>query len=264
MAAMIECANDATAFDLTRALREQGQRAWAGNGPLDVAAIEYRDAASLAFVPDDDYARDNVTRPRSNAVLLLVQIEVAGDGDAALEGLAATLTECGVTADPVIAMPGDDAGATRLFELREAVPAAVNAAVAGAKQRDEQIQKTAGDFIVPFDRLAHSVALYRRAFESRGVGYAIWGHVSDGNLHPNAVPQRRDDMERGREALMEAADAVIRMGGSPLAEHGVGRSAMKQRLLRQLYGDAGVDSMRAVKFALDRAGKLSPGVLFEI
>ena len=52
------------------------------------------------------------------------------------------------------------------------------------------------------------------------------------------------------------------MGGAPLAEHGVGRSALKQRLLRELYGEAGIDEMRAVQRALDPEWKLSPGVLF--
>ena len=55
---------------------------------------------------------------------------------------------------------------------------------------------------------------------------------------------------------------MIAMGGAPLAEHGVGRSALKQQLLRELYGERGIDEMRAVKRALDPASKLSPGVLF--
>jgi D-lactate dehydrogenase (cytochrome) len=33
-------------------------------------------------------------------------------------------------------------------------------------------------------------------------------------------------------------------------------------LLRELYGEHGIDEMRAVKRALDPDGKLSPGVLF--
>ena len=31
-----------------------------------------------------------------------------------------------------------------------------------------------------------------RVFERRGLDYAIWGHVSDGNLHPNVVPRSLD------------------------------------------------------------------------
>jgi D-lactate dehydrogenase (cytochrome) len=53
------------------------------------------------------------------------------------------------------------------------------------------------------------------------------------------------------------------MGGCPLAEHGVGRNPVKQALLRGLYGDEGIDQMRAVKRALDPEGKLAPGVIFE-
>jgi len=52
------------------------------------------------------------------------------------------------------------------------------------------------------------------------------------------------------------------MGGSPLAEHGVGRNPIKQQLLRQLYGVAGVDAMRAIKLSLDPNGSLARGVIF--
>ena len=73
-----------------------------------------------------------------------------------------------------------------------------------------------------------------------------------------------DDVESGRDAILHIARHVIAMGGAPLAEHGVGRSTLKQRLLRELYGDKGIDEMRAVKRALDPEWKLSPGVLFSV
>jgi D-lactate dehydrogenase (cytochrome) len=103
---------------------------------------------------------------------------------------------------------------------------------------------------------------YRRGFESRGLDYAIWGHVSDGNVHPNVIPRSYEDVERGREAILEFGRDVARLGGCPLAEHGVGRNPVKQALLRQLYGDAGIEGMRAVKRALDPEWKLAPGVIF--
>ena len=43
---------------------------------------------------------------------------------------------------------------------------------------------------------------------------------------------------------------------------GVGRNPVKQALLRELYGAAGIEQMRRVKAALDRESKLAPGVLF--
>ena len=255
--------SDAQAIAVTRALRDEAAASWRGGGPLDVAAIEYIDAMSLAQLPDEAFARASLQRPGGGAGMLIVQIEVDGDESRALERFAQVLDSCGCTGDPVVAPPGDDRAAARLFELREAVPSAVNARVAAAKASiHPDIQKTAGDMIVPFDRMAECLALYRDCFERRGLTYAIWGHLSDGNLHPNVMPASLDDVARGREALLEMAKGVIAMGGSPLAEHGVGRSPLKQQMLRELYGDEGIDAMRAVKRALDPSWKLSPGVLF--
>jgi D-lactate dehydrogenase (cytochrome) len=54
---------------------------------------------------------------------------------------------------------------------------------------------------------------------------------------------------------------AIRLGGAPMAEHGVGRNPIKQQLLRDLYGANGVEQMRQVKRAIDPEWKLAPGVL---
>ena len=44
--------------------------------------------------------------------------------------------------------------------------------------------------IVRFDRFAESVQLFRTAFEDRRLDYAMWGHISDGNVHPNVIPRK--------------------------------------------------------------------------
>jgi D-lactate dehydrogenase (cytochrome) len=261
--ALIRCGGGGQAIAVTAALRREADAAWHGRGPLDVAAVEYMDAWALRLVPDEAFARSGTSRPHEAGVMLLVQIEVADGHDAAMERLDDVLRSCGVTDDPVVAAPDDDRGAQRLFDLREAVPVSVNAAVAAAKAHAHpDIEKTAGDFVVPFDRLEESIAMYRDAFDRRALDYAIWGHASDGNLHPNVIPKSLGDVARGREALLEIARGVIAMGGAPLAEHGVGRSALKQQLLRELYGDEGIEQMRAVKRAVDPEWKLASGVLF--
>jgi D-lactate dehydrogenase (cytochrome) len=259
---LVACRDDAQAIDLTRALRAEARAAWAGSGPLDVAAIEYLDAWSLDAVSDEAFARAGIPRPDHGSVLLLVQLELGQRDDESLARLEAALGACGLEADPRIAMPDDDRGARQLLELREAVPTAVNARVALAKAVHPDIEKTAGDMIVPFDRVAESLDVYRDAFDRRELRHATWGHLSDGNLHPNLLPRSLDDVERGREAILEIARRVTQMGGAPLAEHGVGRSALKQQLLLELYGENGINQMRAVKRALDPEWKLSPGVLF--
>jgi D-lactate dehydrogenase (cytochrome) len=124
------------------------------------------------------------------------------------------------------------------------------------------VHKTAADMIVPFEALPEMVAAYREGFSRRGLDHALWGHVSDGNLHANVVPKTEGDVAAGEEAILDFGARAIRLGGCPLSEHGVGRSAVKQALLRSLYGEAGIEEMRAVKRALDPEWKLAPGVLF--
>ena len=263
LVALITVASDARAVRLTAALRNKAESYSGATAALDVSAVEYMDSRSLALVPDEVFQRANVARPTPDAGFLLAQIEVDGNGDESLEQLDEALTACAVDRDPDVALPGDDRGAARLFALREGVPSSVNARIAAVKARLQQdVEKTAGDMIVPFDRLEESLSLYRSTFERHGLEYAIWGHVSDGNMHPNVVPGSMDDVSRGRVAILEIARGIMAMGGAPLAEHGVGRSALKQQMLRDLYGDRGIEDMRAVKRALDPDWKFASGVLF--
>jgi D-lactate dehydrogenase (cytochrome) len=260
MVALMTFESDAQAIGLTAALR---QRADGAAPSLDVSAVEFMDSRALALVADDVFERANIARPSGASGFLLAQVEVRDNGEQELDQLAEVLASCGVDADPHVALPDDARGAARLFAVREAVPASLNARIAATKARLKQdVEKTAGDVIVPFGRLAESLALYRTTFERYGLDYAIWGHISDGNMHPNVVPQSMEDVQRGRAALLEIARGVIALGGAPLAEHGVGRSALKQQMLRDLYGDAGIEQMRAVKRALDPEWKFAPGVLF--
>ena len=247
--ALFRCESDAQAISITAALRD-------GRGG-EVSGVEYIGADALACLDDEAFERAGIARPSDGSVLLLAQVEGDIDPFAALMG-AHRLADVAV-----IAGPDDHRGAVRLLELREAVPAAVNHRVGEAKARvHPDIEKTAADMIVPFDRLADSLQLYRDAFSRRGLAHAIWGHFSDGNLHPNVIPRSLADVASGKDALLDIGRAVIAMGGSPLAEHGVGRNPVKQALMRMLYGEAGIAQMRAVKRALDPEWKLAPGVLF--
>ena len=259
------------------------RRARDRNG-LDVVAIEHMDRRCLELLRDEGAdRRTGVTVPDTAGVVLLAQIELLPGTTAAQihedVGLAASaeapdtpigrvcrlLDAEGLLEATELVAPGDRTRAAELLAFREAVPEAVNRRVGIAKRTvDDTIEKTAADMIVPFSRFAESLSVYRDAFESRGLDYAIWGHISDANLHPNLLPRTVDEMRQGQDAILACGRNIIRLGGCPLAEHGVGRSPIKQTLLRQLYDDSGIEQMRAVKRALDPAGKLAPGVLFPV
>jgi D-lactate dehydrogenase (cytochrome) len=281
---LVPFADEALALRVVGELRRQSALTWHGQDPhgLDVSAIEMLDRRCLAMLHEDGSdAKHGIHLPGETAVALLVQLELPpgttdeqafddvasalqpGAPDSRIGRFCRLLDEAGVLDDVEVALPGDHARAAQLFAFREAAPEAVKHRVAVAKhQVDPGIQKTAADMIVPFDRFGEMVRIYRAGFERRGLDYAIWGHVSDGNVHPNVVPRTLDDVAAGQDAILEFGREVIARGGSPLSEHGVGRSAIKQALLRQLYGERGLAEMVAVKAALDPEWKLAPGVLF--
>jgi len=282
--AFVPFASRPTALAFVRQLRGLARDTWRTRDPhgIDVSAIEHMDARCLELLREDGVdVANGVTIPGGSEMALLVTLELAPDitaerafdeigscretagRDGPLRRFCRLLDAAGVLDDVEIAVPGDLSRANQLLAVREAVPAAVNKRVGLTKQAvDARIEKTAADMIVPFDRLEELLTIYETGFGARGLDAAIWGHISDGNLHPNVIPRSYDDVKVGKTAILEFGREAIRLGGAPLAEHGVGRNAVKQQLLELMYGRKGVDEMLAVKQAIDPEWKLSPGVLF--
>jgi D-lactate dehydrogenase (cytochrome) len=282
--ALVFCSTEAQGLAVVEAIRDASMTTWrTGDAAgIDACAIEYMDRRSLEIIREDGAdQRHHVTIPTTAALALLVQLELGATVDAeeafaqvqnsldttamvtGLTRFCRLLDEAGLLEDTEIALPHDRRRAADLLAIREAVPTGVNQRVSTAKRTiDQRIEKVAGDMVVPFARTADMMNLYRNGYESRGLDYAIWGHLSDGNVHPNVIPTSFDDVTNGKAALMDFGREIVRLGGCPLAEHGVGRNPIKQALLRQLYGEGGIDEMRAIKRALDPEWKLAPGVIF--
>lgn len=282
--ALVRCRAERDAFRVVSDIRSASVETWrtGDRGGIDAAGIENLDARCIAILCEDGAAaRNNVDFPADASVALLVQLELPSttSAESAYREIASAMDEnaadtplnrfCRLLArhdvfeGTEVALPGDRRRFEQLIAIREAVPTGVNQRVARAKASvDSRIVKTAADVIVPFERSEEMNAIYRRGLEARRLDYAIWGHISDGNVHPNVIPRSYDEVESGMEAILEFGREVARLGGCPLAEHGVGRSPIKQALLRQLYGEDGIEQMRAVKRVLDPEWKLAPGVIF--
>jgi D-lactate dehydrogenase (cytochrome) len=282
--ALVPFPTESAALEFTRALRNAARETWrtCSRRGIDASAIEFIDGRSLSIVREDraDTA-NNIQLPSPTQAALLVTLELGADATAAkafdeigragdpdqpntpLSNFCRMLMDSGVFDDTEIAMPGDAARLAQLAALREAVPAGVNQRVGIAKRAvDAAIEKAAADIAVPFHRIDELLAAFRSDAGRRGLDAVVWGHLSDGNLHPNVIAHTHDEWLAAREAVAEVGRLAIRLGGVPMAEHGVGRSPIKQALLRDLYGDDGIEQMRAVKRALDPEWKMAPGVLF--
>jgi D-lactate dehydrogenase (cytochrome) len=266
LAGLLAARSEAQALALVACLRGEGRRARASGGRegLDLASIESLDRRCLELLREDDAAPGALIDAETDTALLFeLELPRPQDADAALVRLEAVLGDA--ASRLLVALPGDRARREALEALREAAPVAVNHRIERAQRElDPLVRKVAADMIVPFERLGDALALYRGCFARQGLDHALFGHVSDGNVHANALPRSREDVARGDQALLEMGEQVIRWGGCPMSEHGVGRNRVKQELLRRLYGDSGISQMRAVKAALDPQTRLAPGVLLPL
>lgn len=278
--ALVPCETEDEALKLTTALRNASRELWKQRGAqqegeqplvgIDVAAIEYVDEKSVELLKADAPNRsDRITPPEGAKTMLIVQIEKSladSDEDFGLRFLeiVSKHVAAGENVNLLFAEP-DDEGQIKYFErMREGVPIGVNERVRKNQRENPEagITKLATDMIVPFEHFADIMKTYRTIFEARGLEHYIWGHFSDGNVHVNVLAKTVDEVKSAKEAMMECAKEVIRLGGSPLAEHGVGKHPQKQEMLTLLYGEDGVAQMRTLKKAFDPKGVLCPGNIF--
>jgi D-lactate dehydrogenase (cytochrome) len=215
--------------------------------------------------------------------------------DELIERWAELLSSCGVLEPEIggVLVARTAAQVERLHRARHAVPEDVNdTAVRNG------MPKLGTDLSVPDARLREMLELYRRAsrdprglldseevralfgelgrpppadpssddpaWDSAGLPAELhtvtFGHVGDNHLHVNFLPESAPALALARSAYDHLTRAAIAVGGSPSAEHGIGK--IKHAALCQLVGDEGVAQMRAVKRALDPAGCLGRGNLF--
>ncbi|MEM1176678.1 MAG: FAD-binding oxidoreductase, partial [Pseudomonadota bacterium] len=114
------------------------------------------------------------------------------------------------------------------------------------------------DVCVPVDRmqeLLDRITADTRALDP-GIRFLNVAHLGDGNLHFAAWPSSDDTLLHMRISTA-VEDAAVALGGSFSAEHGVGLT--KRASMERLKDPVALQTMRAIKAALDPRGILNPG-----
>ncbi len=119
------------------------------------------------------------------------------------------------------------------------------------------------DATVPRSELAKMIRFVEAIAKKYQLKIGTFGHMGDGNLHPTFLTDERNkaEMQRVHEAFKEIFDEAIRLGGTITGEHGVGLA--KKDFLPKFLGVAQMRVTRELRRALDPAGILNPGKMFD-
>jgi FAD/FMN-containing dehydrogenase len=119
------------------------------------------------------------------------------------------------------------------------------------------------DLAVPISAIPDFIHTTEHALRQSfpGVQPIVFGHMGDGNLHFNVNPPPGTD-QKGFRTLEPAVhalvhDAVLRVGGSISAEHGIG--VLRRDALAQHACPVKMALMHRIKQALDPLGIMNPG-----
>jgi len=184
--------------------------------------------------------------------MVLVELGMAQDAEAALEALFAVALEEGLVQDGLIAQ--SRAQRADFWSLREHIPIA-NKRIGAISSHDISLPLMALPAFIDEAR--------GRLMACADIRINCFGHLGDGNLHFNVFPAKgrdRSEYDNRRDEIKTIVhDLVVAHDGSISAEHGIGRFKTGDL---QRYGDpAKLAAMRAIKTALDPNGIMNPGVI---
>ncbi|WP_063050307.1 FAD-binding and (Fe-S)-binding domain-containing protein [Nocardia arthritidis] len=115
------------------------------------------------------------------------------------------------------------------------------------------------DAAVPPARLGAYLRDFAALTRDHGLDGLLYGHIGDGCIHVRLDLPIADAPRRFRAFLFDAAELVVRHGGSLSGEHGDGRA--RSELLSVMYSPAVLDVFAGYKALFDPDDVLNPGVL---
>ena len=205
--------------------------------------LELLDRFTIAAV--DDW--QHLGLDREAAAMLLIESDLPGL--AAIAELDAAAEVCELNGATSVIRSADPQEADW---LRQARRLALHALERLGEVRMEDVG-------VPRSRVTEMLVEIERIAMQHELTCGVFGHIGDGNLHPNFVLERGDPAagERVSRANADLYRAAIALGGTVTAEHGIGSS--RRGFLELQRGAPAVKAMRAIKDALDPLGIMNPG-----
>ncbi|MGB3904482.1 MAG: FAD-linked oxidase C-terminal domain-containing protein [Anaerolineae bacterium] len=211
------------------------------------AVIEIMDNMTIQTV--DDYLGTGL--PRDAAALLLIQAD--GVREAVEQELKTVADLCHDNKATLVEVARTEDEEETLWKARRSISPSLTRV---------RPNKLGEDISVPREAIPDVVRRIQEISRQRELPIVIFGHISDGNLHPNILfdqgdPEEVERVEGASEDIFEAATAV---GGTLSGEHGIG--LLKQKYLRLDLPTETIEVMLTIKRALDPNNIMNPGKIF--
>lgn len=226
---------------------EVGQAAEAVSKAIAAGAVpsklEFMDQGCICAV--EDYL--HLGLPVDAAALLLVDTD-GDDAEVVAEELEWVAQACRA-AGGVVRLAHSPAEAAQLWQARRSVSPAIG------RIRSKRMNE---DIAVPRSSLPAVVREIEALGRQYGLPLVQFGHIGDGNLHPNILyDPKTDSEERVWELAHEVARVALRHGGVLSGEHGIG--LMKREFMREAVDQETLAILWDIKCRLDPEGRLNPG-----
>ena len=256
LSAILFLPGDSEALDAAKEIK--------ANKSLDIEFLEYMDHGSIDLIRRirrDDPALLRIPGiPETAFSALFLDLPIDDSIDERIGRLNGILERHGGSADSTwCGTERRDRESMR--EMRHAIPRSIFEYVASLKGEMPSIHKMGTDMSVPDEHADEMMDFYKERLDAAGLEYVVFGHIGNNHPHVEIILKSMEDFDRAKAVYDEFARKAVELGGSPSAEHGIGK--IKTGYMELMYGKEGVEQLRKVKDALDPKHMLCPGNILE-
>jgi len=210
------------------------------NPVISPCAIEYFDNNALSLLRS---RHEHI--PKTARAAVYFEQEIDTTPDEAIEAWAKLIDESGGELNNTW-FAQSDKERQQLIDIRHDLPDMVNEFL-----KHHNLLKVGTDIAVSDRCLPEMIAYYESILKGHGFHYIVFGHIGESHLHVNILSKNADEQKKAFLAYDMLVRKAISLGGTPTAEHGIGK--MKHKYLEMLYGKTAVLEMAALKKQLDPA-----------
>ncbi len=180
-------------------------------------------------------------------------VDVDGDECSVTQQLQVVSDTCRQRGAREVQVAADKAESDRLWAVRRAISPSLGRLKPNKLGEDISVPRSA----IP--EMVRRVAAIARQYD---LLIPLFGHIGDGNMHPNILCDLRNpaEVERVQAAARAIFDAAIGLGGTLSGEHGIG--LLKRDFLPQSLDPNALALMRQLKATIDPNNIMNPGKVY--